>query len=147
MYEVEVVQGAGPQMPGCITLHVESGGSVARAEHAITFASSNPNRVRVDFQLPRAPELDEQESYRLVGLLTLAMRQEQEALNELALYFDGGIDAARTAANDLAKYLRGAESFKLVEKNGQAYTYELRGVRERTARVTVTRDALIRITK
>jgi hypothetical protein len=143
-YQVEVVQGAGPQMAGCITMHIESGGSVVRAQEPVTFMVS-PKPALLHLQLPRAPELTEQEAYRLTGLFTLAMRQEQQALEEVALYFEGGVDAARTAANEAAKYLRGAESFKLVEQSGESYTYELRGVQERTMRVTVTRGTLIRM--
>jgi hypothetical protein len=143
-YEVRVGRDVGPQFDACIVLEARAGGVTARVQQPVHYAP-NPPSVPIDITLLPAALLTREEASRLIDLVQRAMRNEHEAVQELAPYLNLDVSSAYTALAPIAQRIRRPESVTLVEERDRHYVYEMRGARG-AARVTIAQDAITKIT-
>ena len=143
-YEVRVGRTVGPQFDACIVLEARAGGATARVQQPVRYVA-NPPSVPIDMTLLPAALLTRDEANRLIDLVQRAMRNEHEAVQELAPYLNRDVSSAYSALAPIAQRIRRPESVTLVEEGDRRYVYEMRGARG-TARVTIAQDAITTIT-
>ncbi|HYH08427.1 MAG TPA: hypothetical protein VEK11_15330 [Thermoanaerobaculia bacterium] len=145
-YQIRVGREVGPRFDACIVLEVRGGGAMTRVQHPVHYApdSAGANRVSVGITLPPATLLTRAEADRLIDVVQRALRREQEAVRELALYLNLHESDTYAALAPFMQRVRGIESVALLEEGDRQYVYELRGVRG-TMRVTIAQDSLTRI--
>lgn len=145
-YQIRVTQSVGPQFDACIVLEARAGGTVTRAQYPVHYApdSVGNNSVRADITLLPATLLTRQEADRLIELVQRAMRNEYQAMQELAPYLNLDSSQVNAALAPFMQRTRRVENVVLLEERNGQYVYELQGGRGPT-RVTIAQDALTRI--
>lgn len=147
-FEVTVERGVGPQERGCLIVEAAAGGSVVTRTFPATFASGGGgDRVVADLVLPAPPALTRAEADRLMDLVRRGINtRERAAIEELAMYTREGVQELYAHLGETQRHLRTVVDMRLVSDSGGGFVYELSGHRSPPVQVTVSQDALTRVT-